>query len=243
MWLSLISMFLLAGINVYAEEDIYYTNDNGVSLTKTEYDFFTKMYWDGYQEFVTPAKYNKYASENLFTAPVTRVEQDDNNGSYTRAGTIHETSAKILTLSKACGSMSCSIIIGLQWKATPRVLSHDVMGALLYNGLNLTTDPITTLYYNSTNWFESNEIKYSNKGFGVSVKLRSSSSMLRLTQEYDVKGTGILYASYQHAMSTISLPSSKCYTVNFGGYGGVFDFYGNAYGVYDQMAGVETSFN
>ena len=63
------------------------------------------------------------------------------------------------------------------------------------------------------------------------------------TQEYDVKGTGILYASYQHAMSTISLPSSKCYTVNFGGYGGVFDFYGNAYGVYDQMAGVETSFN
>lgn len=242
MWLSVISLFLLVGINVYADEAVYYTNDNGVSMTKTEYDFFTKMYWDGYQKFVTPAKYNKYASENLFTAPVTRVEQDDNNGSYTRAGTIHETSAKILTLSKACGSITCSIVIGLQWKATPRVLSHDLMGALLYNGLNLLTDPETYLYYNGNQYIGSDEIKYSNKGFGVSIKLQKSSTMLKIIQDYDVKGTGILYASYQHAKKTISLPSSKCFTVNFGGYGGVFDFYGNAKGIYDQMAGVETSF-
>lgn len=241
MWLSVISVFLLVGVNVYAEEDVYYTNNNGVSLTKTEYDFFTNMYWDGYQKFVTPALYNKYATENLFTAPVTRVEQDDNNGGYTRAGTYHETSAKIINLSKACGSVICSIVIGLHWKATPRVLSHDVMGALLYNGLNLATDPTTTLYYNEDQWVESEEIKYSNSGFGVSIKLRKSTSMLRLTQTFDIIGTGIVYGSYQHARSTISLPSSKCYTVNFGGYGGVFDFYGNAYGVYDQMAGVETS--
>ena len=59
-------MFLLAGINVYAEEDIYYTNDNGVSLTKTEYDFFTKMYWDGYQEFVTPDGFKEYVCRRTF---------------------------------------------------------------------------------------------------------------------------------------------------------------------------------
>ena len=41
-------LFVLLGVislNVYADE-AFYTNDNGVSLTEQEYDFFTNMYWD-----------------------------------------------------------------------------------------------------------------------------------------------------------------------------------------------------
>ncbi|MDE5586871.1 MAG: hypothetical protein K2I72_00695 [Bacilli bacterium] len=43
-----ISLLLcISTYNVYASEN-YYTNTFGVSLTKEEYEFLTKMYWDGY---------------------------------------------------------------------------------------------------------------------------------------------------------------------------------------------------
>ena len=34
---------------VFAKEETYYTNDNGVSLTEKEYNFISKVYYEGFQ--------------------------------------------------------------------------------------------------------------------------------------------------------------------------------------------------
>ena len=35
----------------------YFTNENGVSLSEKEYDFFSKLYWEGYQKSLTQEEY------------------------------------------------------------------------------------------------------------------------------------------------------------------------------------------
>jgi len=50
--------------NAFAKE-AYYSNLNGVSLTKDEYDFFTKMYYDGYQTTITQDEYQRFIDNNV----------------------------------------------------------------------------------------------------------------------------------------------------------------------------------
>ena len=128
----------------------------------------------------------------------------------------------------------------LQWKGDPTIKSYDVIGALLYNNVNLVGEPYTYLKYSGGTLSYGDEY-YVGGGFGTSVKLRASSTLMRIWQTYDVSGSGTVYASYQHATSNITKATSQLYTVGFGGYGGVFHFYGNAYGVFDQMGGVNTT--
>ena len=77
-------------------------------------------------------------------------------------------------------------------------------------------------------------LKTLSSGFGVSVQLPSGTG-ISIEQKYVVSKGGSVYASYQHAQSSISLTNSKLYTISSSGYGGVFNFYGNASGIYDQM--------
>ena len=60
--LLLILFCALNSENVNAQE-VYYTNDYGVQLTQEEYEFLTKMYWDGYQEIMTQEEYEELQEE------------------------------------------------------------------------------------------------------------------------------------------------------------------------------------
>ena len=72
--ISLIMVF--AFTNVTARE-YYYTNDNGVSLTKEEYDFLSKFYWDGYQEYMTIDQYNDFIEKDLINSEFASEETTD----------------------------------------------------------------------------------------------------------------------------------------------------------------------
>lgn len=237
-----INVILLSGIINANADEIYYTNNNNVSMTKAEYDYFGELYFEGYQEYVTTSEYNKFKTRNYFEGTIQKVEYDESitgtpeNHMMPRA-TIHETNAKKLTIAAGCAGGICTMVTTLQWKGTPRVKSYDVIGALLYNNITLLDEPITRLYYSGGTISYSDE-KYSGDGFGTSVKLRESTTNIRVNQTFDITGTGTVYASYQHAVETITKATSQLYTIGYGGDGGVFHFYGAAADVFDQMGGV-----
>ena len=244
--LLFIILFAFMFLNVKADE-IYYTNPNSVSMTEHQYNFLGEMYFDGFQEYITQAEFNRYLTYGYFDSDIEKVILDDTDTSsilkpINDRGLIHETNAKRLTLAKSCGSSTCLISVTLHWKGQPTVKSYDVIGALLYGSMNLIGEPTTYLNYSGGNLFYGDE-KYSGDGFGTSVKLQNSSTLMNIYQSYDVSGTGTLYASYQHATSNITKTTSQKYTISYGGYGGVFHFYGSAVGVFDHMGGVNTTIN
>ncbi len=247
-----ISIFTITNItllNVNADEEIYYTNANNVSMTEDEYNYFVEMFSEEYPSLVTTEVYNRYLENGYFGQPIEKVVYDEDLAfqqtitPYAEIqGTVHETTAKKLVLSKSCTSSFCAIAVTLTWKGQPNVKSWDVIGALLYGNVTLMDDPITDLTY-SGGTISYNDPYFVGGGFGTSVKMQTSTTNMRIYQSYDVYGSGTVYASYQHATTSISKTNSKKYTVGYGGYGGVFHFYGAAEGVYDQMGGVYSTIN
>lgn len=234
--------------NVNADE-IYYTNANNVSMTKEQYDYFVELVDEYYPAEVTKETFNKFVNYGYFGQPIEKETYDEDEFKQQTIipmaepkGTVHETTAKKLVLTKTCGSTYCGISILLTWKGTPKVKSWDVIGALLYGNLTLIGDPTTRLTYSGGNIYYSDP-QYVGGGFGTSVKLQTSTTNMRVYQSYDVYGTGTVYASYQHATKSITKATSKLYTVGFGGDGGVFHFYGSAIGKFDQMGGVDVYVN
>ena len=239
-----ILLFSVCFLNVYADE-VYYTNGNGVDFTEGEYNFYTDMFWEGFQENVTQDMLDTLNYYGFIGQPITTVEYDEDNTMgtlnpvYNPQGLVHETASKKLAMSKSCTSSNCYISVVLTWKKQPNVKSYDVIGALLYGNLDLVGEPDTWLGYSGGTLFYGDEY-YVGGGFGTSVKVQTSTTYMQIGQSYIVSGTGTLYASYQHATSNITKATSQLYTVGYGGWGGVFHFYGNAVGKFDHMGGVNT---
>lgn len=226
-------------VNVHAD-DVYYTNNNGVSMTEKQYNFFGELYFDGYQEYVTQDKYNKYLTIGLYDQKIIKKETEDfETGVVSPQALIHETTAKKLTLTYVCSDKYCSMVTSLQWKGKPKVISYDVIGSYLYGNITRDNTPTTYLNWSGQSIVFTDRV-YSGNGFGCTVLLQNSSTAMQIVQEVDVyvTGDGTFYSSYQHATKKITLETSKKYTTGYGGDGGVFFFYGSAVGVYDQMGGV-----
>ena len=54
----MLNLILLLGgvilsISVKADENIYYTNSNGVSMTETQYNYLKEMFFEDYPNYVT----------------------------------------------------------------------------------------------------------------------------------------------------------------------------------------------
>lgn len=235
------SLFVInvLSVNVHAD-DVFYTNKNGVSMTEEQYNFLGELYFDGYQEYITQEKFNKYLSMGLYDEKVYKKETEDfETGVESPRALIHETTAKKLTLSYACSGKYCTMVTSLEWKGAPKVISYDVIGSYLYGNLTRLTEPNTDLYWSGTAIRFTDRV-YSGNGYGCTALLQKSSTLMRIAQDVEiyVDGDGTFYSSYQHATKKITLETSKKYTTGFGGDGGVFFFYGSAVGVYDQMGGV-----
>ena len=227
--------------NVYAEE-IYYTNHLGVSFTREQYDFYTYLAHDGYQEQVTQDMLDEIAGQNLDDLDVEVIRmcsmqqatlgnvnhvQDDN--------TFFTTSAKSISMSKYCLPSHCRILSEVEWFGEPNVKSHDVIGSYL-DGPTLMGSPIV---YVSTEVTDASEetIKYETDGFGAVVVIpEGEEAFIDMTFAY--LGTGTIFVSYQHAMEPITLANSQLFHIDPIGYGNVFDFYGAAVDVYDGMPGL-----
>lgn len=226
---------LLVSKNVYAQNDSYYENSNGVIVTEKEYQFINDFYGSGYFENMSLGDYNWLQDLNINESEIEVKTIYDLNSS-SRA-TTHTSASKKLTIAKSCSS-NCTIIVKCQWLKNPVVRSYDVIGARL-SGTEVISSITTKVTSNDGTEYFSN-LKTLSSGFGVSVQLPTGNG-ISIEQKYVVSKGGTVYASYQHAQSSISLTNSKSYTISSSGYGSVFNFYGASSGVYDQMGGVSIS--
>lgn len=240
--IMLISLLLAAVLipinNINAKEiEKYYINRYDVELTKEEYDFLSKFYWEGYQEDLTLSEYQEFVKSNIINGEFDTVETNcSENEELIPYSTSHETNSKTMKISKSCNSTSCSISVVVTWKNIPNTKSYDVIGSYL-EGVSLLST-VSTKAKTSEATSSTFEIKKDNNGFGASISLPTSGSNYVINQTYAVSKGGTVYASYQHAKSSISLANSKNYTISKEGYGGVFKFSGTAANVYDKMSGV-----
>lgn len=225
-------------INVNAEE-IYYTNDNGVSFTKEQYNYYTEMAWDGYQQYVTQNEFNQLVELDLFNRPIEKKTIVDTpifkfTNKYSTKGSSLVEKGRTTVISKSCSSQ-CFYILSTGWNGTPYVKSWDVIGARA-SGTTITT--INDIIVNSNNYLSTySNPKIETNGFGYSIKLPNDTGISVSVAFYANTG-GTVYGTYQHAMSNTTEAISKLYLISYSGYGGVFSFYGSAYGVYDGCNGV-----
>lgn len=228
----LICLFMFTK-NVSAKE-IYYTNNNGVEFTYEEYDFLTRMYWDECQDLMDLEQYDAFIESNIMYG-----EFDSKSITFQDImprGTIISNNNRTLKISKSC-SDDCFIAVSHTWHGTPAVKGYDVMGAYLEN-TQLLTNPSTSVSSTAGISYP-NALQKLTNGFGVSLMLPENGVSPVIGQTFSVTKGGHVYASYQHAMSSISLANSKNYTMSKAGYGGVFKFSGTAVNVYDRFSGVD----
>ena len=56
----------------------YFENENGVILTKPEYDFIVELYNENYPSIITMDEYNILKDDNIFGQEIKHVSSDDN---------------------------------------------------------------------------------------------------------------------------------------------------------------------
>ena len=238
--LLLVVLCVFGITNVYAEE-AYYTNQNGVELTREEYEFLTTFYNPIYPSIMTRDMYNRFVETDLMNSEVQIVTYNEPqlpllNPGLPPTSQIHTTSYKTVQIGSGCYTDFCIMNIENTWHVSPSVRSWDNIGAYL-DGVNLISHDGTYVYSTSgVNWYS-----YLNttNGLGNSVKLPDTGENIIIDMSFTVGRGGTVYGSYQHAMQTTTLANSQNYTLDILGYGSVFDYYGSAIGIYDDMNGVD----
>lgn len=233
-------LFLNANVNA---QDCYYLNDNGICFSEREYEFFTKMYYDGYQSYMTQEDMDKFANIELNPDNVKTVTYEDNGsfvpGAYSLQYVYYETTAKKLQMSSTGGSYP-TIVLSATWKGSPNVRSYDLIGTYL-SGITLLGSPSSTITYSGGSVSPS-ATKNTGSGFGSSLLLPSSGSNIVVSTTFTVTSGGTVYGSYQHAKKLISLSDSQSFTTSYSGLGHVFYFSNtNIRAKYDAMGGVHMS--
>ncbi len=232
-WLTIILLGLVLLPSTAQAKNIYYTNDNGVSFSKEEYDLLTNLFWEGSQDLFTMSDYERFVAKDLMNGDFDMVVLEE---PMPLATSITD-KARTFKIGKVC-SDDCFVSVTLQWTQNPTVRSYDVIGFLL-DGTTITGIPSTNASSSTNSNVPESKRTFSN-GFGASIKLPSGSGII-ISQVFDVEKKGTVYASYQHATMAISLENSKKYTLSKTGFGGVFEFTGLAYDTYDRMNGLTLS--
>jgi hypothetical protein len=227
-------------IKLKADEEVYYTNGYGVEFTENEYNYYTEMFWDGYQELVTQDDFDQVEEFGLFDS---RVDKESIVQMYTPENFINGSQltekSRTLIISKSCNNY-CLIGLTATWNYSPNVRSYDVIGAR-YAG--------TTLYQNNNTYVISSNgsttVPTSNRqnfttGFGVSALLPTSGSNLKVGTAFYVQNVSgaVVYGAYEHAMAPVTLSTSKLYYISPYGQGEVLYFTSIAASMYDDCNGV-----
>lgn len=229
----------------YSSDDIYFINKNGIRFTEFQYNVLVDILSKAIIANFTQEEYDNFGVENIIEGEYEYVTQEFFTRETSSVGGImplafHETTSKKLTLSKNCNSNYCAMNTTLTWKATPVVTSYDVIGARLvntsfYDDLNSVTITSTSGGYKSGYA----GTKKTSTGVGNAIKI--SSDVYYITHSFRVKpaSNGAVYASYQHAIKTVTLTQALNFTFSGSGYGSVF-IWPSSYGqIYDQMGGVK----
>lgn len=225
---------LVLNNNIVYAKDTFYENQNGVILTEDEYEFISKMYWDGYQKLMTLEDYEEFVDSKVMDGQI-EVKELNYNNYIVPYGTSISYGGKSLKIFKSCSS-DCLISVTANWTAIPSISSYDVIGAYI-EGTSFTNNPRTMVTANGSTTIVT-DLKKTSNGIGSSFKLPSGPN-IKINQTFKVKTGGHVYASYQHAISTSTLAKSKDYTFSYFGYGRVFKFSDSSSNIYDAMNGVD----
>jgi len=227
-------------ISLKADEEVYYTNSYGVEFSEKEYNFFTEMMWDGYQEVVTQEDFDKVYEFGLFDSKVEKesIVQVSTPENYLRGSQLTE-KGRTLIIAKSCNSY-CYISVSATWNYAPNVRSYDVIGAR-YAGTSLHQNNSTyVISSNGTTAVPDSNRQNFTTGFGVSAQLPSTGSNLVVGTSFYVNyvSGAVIYGAYEHAAAPVTLSTSKLYYISPYGQGNVLYFTGIAASVYDDCNGV-----
>lgn len=238
LFVLILFIFSIFTNRVYALEENFYENENGVKLTEEEYNFLSKMYWDGYQSLMTLEDYIEFKNSEVMNGKIEIKESIYGNSNHYEImpyGSSNTENGVTLKIFKSC-SNDCLISVTAEWNGHPLIRSYDVIGAFL-NGTTFINDPTTTVATSSSKTVIS-DLKKESYGIGSSFLLPSGSNVT-INQVFRVQKGGHVYASYQHAKSSSTLEKSKNYTFSYFGYGHVFLFGSGSQNIYDAMNGVD----
>lgn len=231
---------LLCGNIIKVDAKDYFVNNNGVKLSKEEYDAISEFYWEGYQNDMHLDDYNFLNENGLFDSAITSVQTYDNDSSGISLFAEHTTRAKSLKMSKACNT-SCIISVSLKWLRSPNVRSYDLIGEYLDGTTIINRGKVIVSNETASTTYDPD--KYSSTTIGTSFKLPDTGDAIRIAHTFSVKQKGTINASYQHAKKSISLANSKKYSFSRSGIGGVFKFEPGIQDYYDCMLGVSLNLN
>lgn len=226
-------------VSAESSNNIYYTNANGINLTEKEYNLVKNMF---NEKFIEQMNQEDYDFINRIDVNNKDVELTIKEPDYiqSRTSSYVETQAKRLVIAKSCNGNVCNVTLANTWKYEPKVKSYDVIGAKFSNTSRSSDSQVTLFKMDGTN-YKCTEYVLKTEGIGCSYKLKSDvSDELYIYMNFDVYNTGgLVYGSYQHATSSVTLSQSKNYTFSLGGYGNVFLFNTTkAKDSYDGMGGV-----
>ncbi len=237
-------------INRWSQEDYNEVKDEEFYLIQSEDKFIaTKMLVDSLGNEILSIDEN--ISEEEYEAN-REIESHD----YCDPGDDNvcwQTAYKRIKLGVACNSdrTICGFAVSLEWLKLPAARSYDVIAAR-WTGNFKVKDYAANLYYRTNGLldgesyepgYNENCIKKTSSGIGVSMKLPTNKT--DLSAYFDVQGSlpmgevlGV-YATYQHAQSSLSLSDSMSYTFSENGLGNVL-YYSNSTirNKYDKMQGV-----
>ncbi len=228
-------------VNAESNKDIYYTNSNGISLTEKEYNYAKTMFNEQFIEVMNQEDYDFINRADVNNKDVEIiVEEPKTDYIQSRTSSYVETQAKRLAISKTCHNGVCVVSLTNTWKYEPRVKSYDVIGVMFSNTSQYGNGYGTIFKVNGSNHTCTEYVKNSD-GLGCSYKLPSNATAdIYAYMSLDVNDTGgLVYGSYQHATSSVTLSQSKNYSFHINGYGNVFLFNtAKAKDAYDGMDGV-----
>ncbi len=164
-------------------------------------------------------------------------------------GAYVESAAKELTLNLIGGTTINNIIAGATWKGIPKTRSFDVIGFRGFDFDFVYGSQYGEQIYVKNGKFETityawnhGNVKRLDNGFGISMNIVNDDiTYLQLIAEAEVAPTSAypaIYASYQHAIASVSLANSQNYTMGGSGLGGVFIYPYSISQKYDGMTGV-----
>lgn len=206
------------------------TNKNNLKIDEDVYNKLCEIFPKEFVDSLDEDRYNAMMVNNLTDIKIAT------SNPISLMSTIIDNPYKTLTITKV-GDL---ITINLSWKNEPKYHSYDVIG-YRYTGSILTDNNYFQQIYNTSNVSNENSPKSSyGIGYGTSFKLQNGLEK-NILLSFRYTGTGVIYASYQHATANVSLVTSRDYSLSSNGYGKVFKFSDSSKNYYDNMIGVYLS--
>lgn len=240
----IIFAFAICFVGSVKADSTYFITDNGIELTEFQYNTLVDMLSIERVRSINENDYNNLHVDRMIESEYSYVTKEVEMPEESYPGGIipyvyHETLSKKLTLTKLCSSTTCSLATTLYWKKKPSVNSYDVIGLRFDNtsfyssvhAFSMTNTDGTT-YYNADK-----DIRATNGAASIK-KISSNVDYFTFDVLLNYTSNGIVFASYQHATSNVTLAQASNFQFKGTGVSGVFLWPTNIIAKYDQMAGV-----